>query len=167
MYDFNARMLGYTTNAYIFSEVIGSPSNIYTSSNPKFGIDEDFFPVFPNFQEIMPRLVLNMFYTIADNSIKEKRFKSAWKYVMCLYIAHLSTLYLRTIQGGSTAEAVLQSALPKGMVSSKSVDALSISYDYGGVTEDLAGFGTFKYTIYGQQLATYCKLYKGIGLWVR
>lgn len=167
MYNFYG-MLGYQNNARIFDvDVFGSPSNVYLTDNPKFTIQDDFLKVFPQFTSSVDGCILNMFYTIADAALKEKRYKQSWRYMMCLYIAHLATLYLQTSDGvNADAETIFRKALPTGVASSKSVDGLSISYDFMDVSSDLAGYGTFKYTIFGQQLITYAKMYRGIGMWV-
>lgn len=167
MYNFQA-MMGYQNNARIFDvDVFGSPSNVFVTDNPPFTILEDFLPVFPQFTSTVPGCVLNMFYTIADAAIKEKRYKNSWKYMMCLYIAHLATLYLQAVDDANAdAGSILNKALPRGLVSSKSVDGLSISYDFGGVNEDLAGYGTFKYTVFGQQLITFARIYGIPGMWI-
>lgn len=167
MYNFYG-MLGYQNNARIFDvDVFGSPSNVYLTDNPEFSIQEDFLKVFPQFTATVPGCVLNMFYTIADAALKEKRYKNSWRYMMCLYIAHLATLYLQTADDvNSDAASVLNKALPRGIATSKSVDGLSISYDFMDMSSDLAGYGTFKLTTFGQQLITYVKMYRGIGMWV-
>ena len=85
---------------------------------------------------------------------------------MCLYIAHNLTLYLRTQAGDASAANALQGALPTGVATSKSVDGLSISIDLLGVSDDLHGYGTWKTTTYGQQLATLTKAYGHAGMWV-
>ena len=159
-------MLGYTNNALVFNETFNSSSNIFITDNPEFDIENDFYSIYPQFNGLIPEAVINMFYTVADASLKEKRFHESWKFMMCLYIAHLSTLYLQTVNEDPTAKSVIQQAMPKGIATSKSVDGLSISYDFMDASSDLHGYSTFKYTIYGQQLATYCKLYGHAGMWV-
>ena len=167
MYNF-VEMLGYQNNANIFNvDIFNSPSNVYVTDNPAFSIEGDFNTVFPQFQANVPGCVLNMFYTIADAALKEKRYKKSWKYMMCLYIAHLATLYLQTAGDVDDSKSkVLASVLPKGIATSKSVDGLSISYDFMDMGSDLAGYGTFKLTSFGQQLITYAKMYRGMGMWV-
>lgn len=167
MYPNFINMLGFTNNAWIFNERFNSSSNIFITDNPSFDVQKDFLDVYPQFG-VVPIEVVNMFYTIADASIKEKRFHTMWKYLMCLYIAHLSTLYLQSLGSGadSTVSEVLGNAMPKGVAASKSVDGLSISYEFADTASDLHGYGTFKYTIYGQQLATFVKLFGHAGMWV-
>lgn len=167
-------ILGDSNNAYIMMEVFRSASNVILSDNPEF-TREDFSKIFPVFklqdgatvnQDEIPEEVYNLFYNMANASIKYKRYYSSWKYCMCLYIAHYITLFLQTQNGDPGAQSALAGAIPKGIASSKSVDGLSISYEFMGAAEDLEGYGTWKYTIYGQQLATITKMYGHGGVWV-
>lgn len=164
-------ILGDSNNAYIMMELFRNASNVILTDNPEFTLC-DFTSVFPIFviadstDESIPIEVFNLFYNMANSSLKYDRYKSVWKYCMCLYIAHYLTLYLQTQNGDAGSQAALAGALPRGVASSKSVDGLSISYDFMGAAEDLAGYGTWKYTIYGQQLATITKSYGHAGMWV-
>lgn len=164
-------ILGDSNNAYMMMELFRNASNVILTDNPEFTLC-DFTSVFPIFviadstDESIPIEVFNLFYNMANSSLKYDRYKSVWKYCMCLYIAHYLTLYLQTQNGDAGSQAALAGALPRGVASSKSVDGLSISYDFMGAAEDLAGYGTWKYTIYGQQLATITKSYGYAGMWV-
>ena len=166
-------ILGDSNNAYMMMEIFRGASNVILTNNPEF-TREDFNEIFPVFkiqnenynQGDIPEEVFNLFYNMANKSLKYDRFKSVWKYCMCLYIAHYMILYLMTQNGDPGAQAALAGSLPRGVASSKSVDGLSISYDFMGAAEDLSGYGTWKYTIYGQQLATITKMYGHGGMWV-
>ena len=167
-------ILGDSNNAYMMMEVFRGASNVILTDNPEFTRD-DFSSIFPVFklqdgtevkQDEIPEEVFNLFYNMANKSLKYDRFKSVWKYCMCLYIAHYMILYLMTQNGDPGAQSALAGSLPRGVASSKSVDGLSISYDFMGAAEDLSGYGTWKYTIYGQQLATITKIYGHGGMWV-
>lgn len=164
-------LLGYSNNALMMMEAFNTPSSIILTDNPEFTLD-DFNTIFPVFkisdteEDSIPVPVFNLFYVMADKAIKYDRYKSHWKYLMCLFIAHHLTLYLQTQQGDPGAQAALQHSVPSGVATSKSVDSLSVSYDLQGVAEDLAGYGTWKYTIYGQQLATLTKIYGHSGMWI-
>lgn len=167
-------MLGYNNNAQMFMEVFGgTASNVILTDNPEY-TREMFSQNFPAFlfsedgsvEGSIPIPVFNLFLDMANKSIKYDRYKSLWKYLMGLYIAHYLTLYLMTQQGEPGAQAALQGSVPRGIATSKSVDGLSISYDMMEVTNDLAGYGTYKLTIYGQQLATLTKNYGHAGMWV-
>lgn len=166
-------ILGDSNNAYMMMEVFRGASNVILTDNPEFTRD-DFSSIFPVFklqdgtevkQDEIPEEVFNLFYNMANKSLKYDRFKSVWKYCMCLYIAHYMILYLMTQNGDPGAQSALAGSLPRGVASSKSVDGLSISYDFMGAAEDLSGYGTWKYTIYGQQLATITKVYGHGGMW--
>lgn len=167
-------ILGDSNNAYMMMEVFRGASNVILTDNPEFTRD-DFSSIFPVFklqdgtevkQDEIPEEVFNLFYNMANKSLKYDRFKSVWKYCMCLYIAHYMILYLMTQNGDPGAQSALAGSLPRGVASSKTVDGLSISYDFMGAAEDLSGYGTWKYTVYGQQLATITKVYGHGGMWV-
>ena len=103
---------------------------------------------------------------MAQASIKKDRYNSAWEFLMGLYVAHNLVLYMRTQQGDPSAENALKGSIPTGIASSKSVDGLSISYEFMGLQEDFIGYGTWKLTTYGQQLITLTKAYGHAGMWV-
>lgn len=172
-------MLGYTNNAHMMMEAFGSSSNVILTDNPPYSM-ADFsatFPVF-KFQTVdehgelidnfdgIPVPVFNLFLAMANASIKYDRYKSHWKYCMALFIAHYLTLFLETQAGDPSSQAALQGAMPKGVATSKSVDGLSISYDLMGQAEDAKGYGTYKLTLYGLQLATLTRMYGSAGMWV-
>lgn len=167
-------ILGDSNNAYMMMEVFRGASNVILTDNPEF-TRVDFNSIFPVFklqdgteiqQGDIPEEVFNLFYNMANKSLKYDRYKSQWKYCMCLYIAHYMILYLQTQNGDPSAQSALVGSIPRGIASSKSVDGLSISYDFMDAATDLSGYGTWKYTIYGQQLATITKMYGHGGMWV-
>ena len=170
-------MLGYTNNAYIMMETFRNSSNVITTDNPPYTL-EMFQKVFKNFcveggivvplddSEYIPEAVFNLFVGMAQAAIKKDRYKSNWEYLMGLYIAHNLFLYLKASEGDPGATSALSSSLPFGIASSKSVDGLSISYDFMGNQEDFAGYGTWKLSFYGQQLITLTKIYGHGGMWV-
>ena len=170
-------MLGYTNNAYMMMETFRGSSNVILTDNPEYTL-EMFQKVFKNFcieggtiepedgSEKIPTEVFNLFVGMAQASIKKDRYKSNWEYLMGLYIAHNLFLFLKASQGDPGATSALSSYLPFGIASSKSVDGLSISYDCLGSQEDYAGYGTWKLSMYGQQLITLTKIYGHGGMWV-
>lgn len=165
-------MLGYTNNAWMMMEAFGGSSNVILTDNPEY-TQAMFLAMFPVFKLVteedptgIPVPVFNLFKAMADKTIKYDRYKGQWEYLMGLYIAHYLTLYLQTQSGTPGAQAALQGALPRGVAQSKSVDGLSISYDFMDMANDLAGYGTYKLTAYGQQLATLTKIYGHAGMWV-
>lgn len=168
------QMLGYQNNATMFMEAFSGVSNTILTDNPEFTM-EDFqsiFPVFPISDDFdsdnpsIPTAFFNLVLAMADKAIKYGRYKGQWKYLMCLYLAHYFTLFLQTQKGDADAQKALQGAMPTGVATSKSVDGLSISYDLMGMSDDLNGYGTWKYTIYGQQLITLTRMYGHAGMWV-
>lgn len=168
-------LLGYNFNAKMFMGGPSGVSNVILTDNPEF-TQEDFSKVFPQFsiasedgsqEGTVPYDAFFLFMLMANKSIKYDRFKNLWKYLMCLYIAHFIVLYMKAVGDPENQEtaAILKNALPSGVATSKSVDGLSISYDLLGVQDDLAGYGTWKYTIYGQQLVTLARLYGKPGMY--
>lgn len=170
-------MLGSNFNALMFMESPAGVSNIVLTDNPPF-TKEDFTGVFPNFPvgsenadeqgNYIPNEAFTLFLLMANKAIKYDRFKSQWKYMMCLYVAHMMVLYMQMIQNPNddSMANVLRNALPTGISTSKSVDGLSISYDLMGLESDFSGYGTWKLTKYGQQLITLSRIYGKPGMWV-
>lgn len=170
-------MLGYTNNALMMMEAFRGSSNVILTDNPEYTL-EMFQKAFKNFcieggtteptdgSDYIPVEVFNLFVGMAQSSIKKDRYFSTWEYLMGLYVAHNLFLYLKASQGEPGAASALASSLPFGIASSKSVDGLSISYDFMGSQEDYLGYGTWKLSIYGQQLITLTKIYGHGGMWV-
>ena len=170
-------MLGENNAAFIsMIDAISSSSNIILTDNPAFSL-ADFQLIFPVFAineedavepdpEKIPYIVFALFLAMANKAIKYDRYKDSWKYFMCLYIAHFLTLWIQTQSGDEGSANALRGAMPTGVATSKSVDGLSISYDLLGVSEDLEGYGTWKLTVYGQQLVTLTRIYRGAGMWI-
>lgn len=170
------KMLGVTYNAKIFMEAFGGASNVILTGNPPFEKSDfvEIFSVFPigesNKDEngsFIPDEAFNLFIAMANAAIKYDRYKTSWKYFMCLYIAHYCTLFLQMITNplDLSASQALKGAMPKGIATSKSVDGLSISYEL--IQSDaLQDYGTWGLTAYGQQLATLTKIYGHGGMWV-
>lgn len=167
-------LLGYTNAAHMMMETFKGASNVILTDNPEFTLS-DFREIFPVFavndegeadDDKIPNAVFNLFKAMADGAIKYKRYFTNWKYLMCLYIAHYLTLFLQTQNGEEDSVAALRGALPMGIASSKSVDGLSVSYDFMGVTNGMEDYGTWKLTVYGQQLITLTKIFGHGGMWV-
>ena len=163
-------MLGYTNNAYVMVEAFRSSANVILTDNPEY-TKEMFLESFPVFSasfddDTIPEYVFNLFVGMAQASIKKDRYNSAWEFLMGLYVAHNLVLYMRTQQGDPSAANALKGSLPVGIASSKSVDGLSISYEFMGLQEDFNGYGTWKLTTYGQQLITMTKNFGRAGMWI-
>ncbi len=155
------------------SRIIAGASNIRAGENPPFTVD-DFKAVYPLFwgkdgNPLMPEAVLEMYVGFGKSIVNIARYHESWKYCLCLVIAHFLVLYLRTMtpnpDGG--AAAVVKAAETRGLVASKSVDGVSISYDYSTAISDLDGWADWKTTEYGIQFLTLAKAYNlgGMRVW--
>lgn len=156
---------------FSIQNIISKASNIKGGDNPPFGVD-DFKLIYPHFfgeacKNLIPIDVIEMYIEFAHASLKEKRYKRAWKTVMSLFVAHFLTLYMQSVvDPDSSASTVIQAGQTKGLTSSKSVDGVSISYDFGTAINDLQGWAQWKLTNYGVQLATLAKAYGMGGMYV-
>jgi hypothetical protein len=144
--------------------IFGDAGNMPHAENPPY-TEADFFAFYPQFQYVMPREALNEFLLLAQASINIGRWGEAWKVATGLFTAHFCTLYLQSSadpDADSTASAIGAAGQARGMIASKSVDGVSVSYDVSALNQDLNGFAAFKTTIYGIQLATMAKI-AGLG----
>jgi len=160
-------------NRNVIPRVIGLLSHGSIGRNPTYTIN-DFYAQYPQFFEpedpvnpsavptpLVPMEIMQAYIDLANDSISYSLYgNSLWKICMGLFIAHFLTLYLQTsddpLSGGTT-----------GLISSKSVDSVSVSYDNSAITSDMKGFGMFKATSYGEQLVTFAKMLSVGGLYVR
>ncbi len=112
---------------------------------------------------LVPKQMLDMFITQANDSVLPSRWGSMWRYAAGLYTAHFSTMYLKTYApGASSRNQVVQGAAQAGVVKSATMGDTSISYDNSAVTAGTEKWGTWNATQYGQQLVTLARLV-GIG----
>jgi hypothetical protein len=164
--------------------IISAASNIRIGDNPSYAL-EDFYLEYAAFgpREIPPippssdpptitylinPVILQMYIDLANASIKEARWHSAWHIAMGWFVAHFATLYLQSMaDANSTAAQVIAKGQTKGLMSSKSVGDVSVSYDFNSIASDLDGWAAWKLTAYGQQLATMGKIYGKGGMYVR
>ena len=152
----------------VLPRVIGRVATPNTSGNPPFTVD-DFYTQYPQFFTLdkndnpvskIPLVILQAYIDLAHASITYSVYREYWIICMGLFIAHFATLYLQTMDdplAGDTA----------GLVSSKSVDGVSVSYDNSAITADMDGFGEFKATTFGLQLITFAQIVGIGGLYVR
>lgn len=139
----------------------GTASNIRANSNPAFTA-EDFLQMYPQFGNV-PVPVLQAYVQMGSESVLESRWHSKWRVALGLYIAHFLTLWAQTASAvPMTPEQLSAKGESKGPVMSKGVDGVSISYGQTAGGSDLAGAGSFKDTLFGQQFLTLAK-YSGFG----
>ena len=117
---------------------------------------------------VIPMVMMETLLKLAHASIKHLRFRSAWKFCMGLFIAHFVTLYLETmIDPGADPATLAKAGQAGGLMSSKSVDSVSVNYDFSTVASDLDGWAEWKATTYGLQLATFAKMFSMGGMYIR
>lgn len=140
----------YTPNVF---NLISDASNIKIGENPDY-TNVTFLNFFPQFKEKVPDEVLKSFINLANANINIARYKSFWNMAMNFYVAHFLTIYI--------SECQRLGANSVGMITSKSVDGISVSYDTASIMNDLDGWGGYKQTSFGIQFATIAKL-AGLG----
>jgi hypothetical protein len=154
------------------SAIIAGATNIKGGDNPHFNA-YDFKKLYPQFWDasgalLVPKAVLDMYIAFAESFIKISRYHDAWRVCMSLAIAHFLTLYLRTMtsdpDGG--AASVIKTAETHGLVASKSVDGVSVSYDFSTALADLDGWANWKTTEYGIQFITLAKNFMRGGMYI-
>jgi len=151
--------------------IISKASNIKGGENPPFTVD-NFKALYPHFFDEdtckIPVGALNNFIKMADGAVKKSRYKSVWEMCMGLFIAHHVTLYMQSMVVIPNADnsAIAAAGQAKGLISSKSVDGVSIAYDYSQTLSDLNGWGSWKSTTYGVQFASYARIYNMGGMYI-
>lgn len=150
-------------------QIISAASNVSRGANPPFGVN-DLLNIFPQFGPETNdnyECILKMFIEMANACIIYSRWQSKWKYGMALFVAHFYTLYLQTQVGlNDTLGQVLANANAQFPKQSKSVGDVSVSYDTAAITGDLEGWGMWKSTTYGIQLASLARLLGKGGMYV-
>jgi len=153
--------------------IITGASNIRAGENPPFTID-DFKAVYPQFwaddvKALLPDAVIEMYVGFANAIVNIARYHESWKVCICLVIAHFIVLYLRTMASVPDPAAldIIKAGETRGLVASKSVDGVSVSYDYSTAISDLDGWAAWKTTEYGIQFLTLAKVYNlgGMRVW--
>jgi hypothetical protein len=113
----------------------------------------------------VPLVALLQFVLMAAASVMQQNYGTSWPFAMALFIAHFSTMYMRSESGkNTTAAQVVASGLERGLLVGKSAGDVSASIQF------LQGFeewGVFQETTYGQQFATIGKIVHAGPVWVR
>lgn len=147
--------------------VVAEAANIKGGSDSKVEIDE-FLQLYPQFcNESFPKQVIELMLDNANASIRKPKWHEQWKLGVCLHTAHYLTMWAKTFADpyDTTLSAITHKGDSNGALSSKSVGGVSVSYGSTSADGDLAGYGSLRDTIYGQQLASMARMI-GKGLMV-
>lgn len=109
---------------------------------------------------LLPPAIQEEFFRQANIAVQPDKWLDGWRYACGLYIAHYSTLFLRTYspEGSETpAQAAATGALV-GVVTSAKLGQDSVAYSADALTRATADWGGFNATQYGQLLATRARL---------
>lgn len=158
--------MSYDINDYVFNDasLISKSANINfdkdNSSNPEYTL-ESFFAVYPQFKGLteLPDAIIEMYIGLANACVSYKIWKKQWQIGMALFIAHFCTVHLMSyVPEGATAREVLASGQMKGLLGSKSVGDVSVSYDFSLATQNVSDWGQFNLTMFGNQFVALAKL---------
>lgn len=121
----------------------------------------------PTTTSLVPETILQLFVSQANDSILPSRWGALWRYAAGLYVAHYSTLYLRTYSPSSstTQQAAATGALV-GIVSSAALGDSSVSYDTNALIKGTEDWGDLNATQYGQILASQARMVGLGGMYV-
>lgn len=142
----------------------GNASNIVSENVSEYTIDmflED-FPQFSdkeNHDSLIPAQMLSQFIVMANAAIQEARWFEKWRWAMGLYIAHYSTLYLRTYSDGSANEiSAANSGAIIGLANAATLGDASVTYDTQALVTATEKWGAWNSTTYGQTLVTEARI---------
>jgi len=144
---------------------------IGSEENPPFTA-EDFKRIYPFFftvpdpeivgdesKPLIPMEVVEMYIEFAHSSVRKWRWRDSWKVGISLFVAHFIELYMRVmVDPGCDAADVVNAGQTKGLVASKSVGGVSVSYNFEQALQGLEEWGEFLSTEYGAQFATLARL---------
>lgn len=110
-------------------------------------------------KSLVPPSMLEMLIGEANAAIQPQKWQTSWRYACGLYVAHYSTLYLKTYSSSSknAAQAAASGALV-GVLQSAKLGQDSVSYDSDALTKATEDWGDLNATQYGQLLATKARL---------
>ena len=145
--------------------IIANASNIRYGDTPPY-TKEEFLAMYPQFGGVdsagnpcIPDVVMEAWLNLARAAISKARYGDMWAMAMGFFVAHWLTLYLQTAaDADAPVGRIISAGLAKGLQTSKSAGDLSVSYDFSIVAGDFDGWGTYKYTMFGQQLITLAKM---------
>ena len=154
----------------VFNDIglINTASNLKRNENPPFYL-EDFYAVYPQFQGLdeLPDMIVQMYIDFANEVVNIARWGKQWKLGMCLFVAHFCSVYLMSfVENNSEAAAVIAAGQSKGLISSKSVGDVSVSYDFSLAMQNVDTWGQFNLTLFGNQFVSIAKLNSKGGMWI-
>lgn len=143
-----------------------SHTNI-TKNNPPYTMDMFFedYPFFKAGDKIpgcdrveVPDDFIQMHIDYANDIVRQNLYGSSWRYICGLVVAHLLIMYLKTaVPIGSNPDRIVTAGSPTGLATSKSVDGVSISYDYSYLGVNANKYGAWGLTLYGIQFMTFAR----------
>lgn len=148
--------------------MLTAAANRVRAVNPPFTV-QDFRDMMPEFSEdIVSDEVVGRYVSMAHAVVLKARWHELWEEGMRLYIAHFLTLFLESSADRSAgALGILNAGMARGATTSKSVGAVSVSYDAKAGTDGLNGWGSFQLTNHGIAFATLARMHGKAGVFVR
>jgi Protein of unknown function (DUF4054) len=112
----------------------------------------------------IPQAVLQMYINLAQACLDSARWLDIWPMAMALFVAHFTTLYLRSEGSvGSTPGRIAASGLTRGIMVSKGAGNVQSMIE---VPKGLEEWGAWTQTEYGTQLATFAKVIGMGGMYI-
>jgi len=153
---------------------LSAASNVVVGTNPPYALTDflGFYPQFgsyggspPTYTGPLPAAVINAYIALASASVQQARWCEAWAIGMANFVAHYCTLYLRCsgdLDSSSPTKKIVAAGLAKGVTISQGAGDLSESRE--SLKDDLAGFGQWRTTAFGEQFATMAKIFGAGGM---
>jgi hypothetical protein len=151
---------GTTYDEYTGQLLVAEAANIVFGTNPAFGV-ESFLELYPQFGQnsngdwpiengTVYQAVLQTYINLASACVNWLRWRDSWQVGMCFFVAHFMTLWLQSYTDPELpVRAVASAGLSKGIMASKSVGDVSVSYQL--VTQGWESWGAWNLTLFGQQ----------------
>ena len=113
----------------------------------------------------VPLIVIMTYITLAKASVMFSRYGAAWFMMMCYFVAHYLTLFMRTESGipNVTASQVASSGLTKGIIVSRAAGDVSAT---SKVITGYEEWGAWAETQYGELFITIARSTNCGAIWV-
>jgi len=113
----------------------------------------------------MPLIVMQSYATLAAASVMQARYCEAWSYAMALFIAHYSTMYLRSenLPADADISQIAGSGMAKGILVHRAAGDVSATSQ---LIQGYEQWGTWAYTVYGEQFITIARATNMGPVWV-